>query len=77
MLFLFIFIEHIGDVNLLNKTMKDNNENLIKSFDCAMKKVNETTDLVSFVDLSKAEYILEYPKFSKCYVGKIEALKGL
>ena len=42
-----------------------------------MLKVNHTTDLKSFMDLKKADYELQHPTFSKCYIGKIEAPKGL
>ncbi|CAO1393960.1 unnamed protein product [Diamesa tonsa] len=68
--------ENIGDIDMLNRTMEANNKKLFKSFDCAMKKVNETTDLVSFMDLQTAEYVTDYSVISKCYVGKIEAANG-
>ena len=61
---------------MLNRTMEANNKKLLLSFDGAMKKVNSTMDLVSFMNLEKADFVVEYPKISKCYVGKIEAKKG-
>lgn len=74
---ILIFIEHDGDIKYLNKTMSDNQENMLKSFRSAMLKVNQTTDLKSFMDLQKSDHEMEYPHFQKCYIGKIEAPQGL
>lgn len=71
------YIQHEGDIKFLNKTMSDNQENMLKSFRSAMLKVNQTTDLKSFMDLQRTDYELRYPSFLKCYIGKIEAPQGL
>lgn len=57
--------------------MKMNNEKMMNSMNKAMIKVNTTSDLKSFMNLDRGDFELEYKGFTKCYVGKMEAAKGL